>query len=359
MKKKIAILTQPLGMNYGGILQNYALQKILEKMGHDPITINRWTNHNVSPLRVALYYFKIENTVYRKTFNFLKKHVALTGKIDSDQKIITHFRDFKYDAVIVGSDQTWRPKMSPNIYNYFLDFLQGKDSSNIKKIAYATSFGTSDWEFTVEQTNKIKVLIKQFDSISVRENTGVDLCKEFLGTDVQHVLDPTMLLSSNDYDQIFANKKYPDNKGIFAYVLDRNNENDLIINKISSYFKKDIFRNQAQYSISKKQKSKKYPALETWVKSFSDADFIITDSFHGTVFSILYKKPFVTIVNKNRGAARFYSLLEPLGLQMRLVESEDHVTSVLLNQIIDFKSVSDKLEILKENSLSFLQKSLT
>lgn len=358
MKRKIAILTQPLGMNYGGILQNFALQKVLKNLGHNPVTINRWTNHNVSPLRAALYYFKIENITYKKTFDFLKKHIALTEKIDSDQKIINHFAFSNYDAIIVGSDQTWRPRMSPNIYNYFLDFFEKRNHNHVKKISYATSFGTSDWEFTEPQTEKVKVLVKQFDAVSVREDSGIQLCKEYLDTEAVHVLDPTMLLTRKDYDQLFENKKYPNNEGIFAYVLDQKNENDIIINKISSYFKKEVFRNQAKHTYSTTERSRKYPALETWIKSFSDADFIITDSFHGTVFSILYKKPFLTIVNSSRGAARFFSLLKPLGLEHRLIQTNEEVKPELLNEIIDYNSVEGKLEVLKKKSLSFLKEAL-
>lgn len=355
-KKAIAILTQPLGMNYGGILQNYALQKTLQKLGHKPVTVNRLLNHNVSSLRAALYYFKIENTIYKKTFNFLKKYISLTRKIDSNQKIIDHFATTKYDAIIVGSDQTWRPKMSPNIYNYFLDFLPA--NTKMKKISYASSFGTSKWEFSEDQTATIKPLISRFDAISVREKSGVELCKQYLDADATHVLDPTMLLYKEDYDKLFSNKGYLENRGIFAYVLDKKSETDVVLQKISGYFNKDVFRNQSKTTYSN-EKSKKFPAVETWVKSFDDADFIVTDSFHGTVFSIIYQKRFISIINKDRGAARFYSLLEPLGLSHRLVETADEVNFELLNEVIDYKLVEKKLNVLREKSLSFLQDALT
>ena len=115
-------------------------------------------------------------------------------------KIINKFIKGKYDYVVIGSDQTWRPSISADIYNFFLDFLQ--DENQIKKIAYATSFGTDQWEFSEEQEKRCKQLVKQFDAVSVREESGISLCQQFLDVDAEHVLDPTLLLKQEDYLKI-------------------------------------------------------------------------------------------------------------------------------------------------------------
>src|SRR5690606_7594300 len=157
MKKKIAILTQPLGSNYGGIIQNYALQKVLKDLGHEPITINRkgseWTKAiklwrrlknliNIHVLNKNRLTPSDLEKITEHTQKFINENIQLSPLIENTTDLKKHFNKNDFDAVIVGSDQTWRPKYSPNIYNYYLDFL--KDNNQIKKLAYASSFGTAE-----------------------------------------------------------------------------------------------------------------------------------------------------------------------------------------------------------------------
>src|SRR5690606_19965537 len=128
---------------------------------------------------------------FRNTYSFIARHIVLSDKVASDLQLREHFRNNRYDAVIVGSDQTWRPRYSPNIYNYFLDFLRDE---NVRRIAYASSFGTDKWEYNDKQTDRCSKLAKEFDMISVREKSGVDLCIRHLGVEALAVLDPTLLL---------------------------------------------------------------------------------------------------------------------------------------------------------------------
>lgn len=361
MKKKIAILTQPLGVNYGGIIQNYALQTVLKKMGYDPITINRWNNLNHSWFKKNKYYFKIHNIFYRGNFNFLKNHIKLTQKLDSDAKFYKHFEKNKYDAYVVGSDQTWRPKYSPNIKNYFLDFLKDKKDDVSKKIAYASSFGTSDWEYTGEQAKMATEMIKQFDAVSVREDAAVQLVENHLDYKAELVVDPTMLLSPADYRQLYKNSNLPKREGAFVYVLDTANGKNEIIQKIAGFLNLHTFRNQPPAPVSGKKESIKnrtYPPMETWVKAFDDAEFVVTDSFHGTVFSILYNKPFIAIVNKSRGSSRFISLLKQFGLENRLINDISDLSDALLLEKIDFSVVNQNLEVLRDSSHQFLKNNL-
>ncbi|WP_373707497.1 polysaccharide pyruvyl transferase family protein [Kaistella sp.] len=380
MKKKIAILTQPLGKNYGGIIQNYALQIVLKKMGFDPITINRQKNKEYSKLRLLLFDIKMKRLrrakplsefpkfltaqermdVYQNNFKFIKEHIRLTESLDSDNKFYRFFTKNSFDAYIVGSDQTWRPRYSPNIYHYFLDFLYHKPTTS-KKIAYASSFGTSDWEYNTQETETVKMLVQQFDAVSVREDSGVDLCKNYLDINSEHVLDPTLLLSVEEYRQLYSNKNLPKGNGVFLYILDSSADKKSIIDKVSDFFNDKVYYIFPKLNFASKNKlfeSMQYPSAERWLKSFDDAEFVVTDSFHGTVFSIIYEKPFVTIPNKKRGKARFVSLLRPLGLEHRLIESLQDLNPTLLEENIDFSLVKSRLDVMKEHSVNFLKNNL-
>lgn len=380
MKKKIAILTQPLGRNYGGIIQNYALQMVLKKMGFDPVTINRHKNREFSKLKIYLFNLKMKRLrlskplndypkflttteridIYQENFSFINQHLELTERLDSNSKFYRFFEKKQYDAFIVGSDQTWRPKYSPNIYQYFLDFLYEKNTAP-RKIAYASSFGTSEWEFTEEQTITVKKLVKQFDAVSVREDSGVVLCKNYLDIEAEHVLDPTLLLAADDYRKLYDSKSLPKGSGIFSYILDNNAEKNAVIGKIADFYGEKVFNIFPQAAYDSKPimfQTMRYSSPAVWLKSFDDADFVITDSFHGTVFAILYSKPFIVISNHKRGSVRFTSLLRPLELEHRLLQSSDEITLELLEEKIDFARVTTRLDILREQSLNFLRNAL-
>lgn len=372
MKKKIAILTLPLGHNYGGIIQNYALQKTLKNLGSDVVTINRNYNNSHSNFRILLGKYKGQflsnflsknifphwknKILYKSTFEFIRKNIYLSEEIDSNEKMFRFTQKHQFDAYVVGSDQTWRPQYSPNIYEYYLNFLDSKKET--KKIAYASSFGTAEWEYTKEQTQKCKALIQQFTAVSVREDSGVDLCENYLEVSALHVLDPTLLLNADDYSLLINKAKENKEKTLFTYVLDNANEIQNVIEDISKTLNLKHTSNQAStFNISKKRKTEDYimPPLESWLQGFRDSEFVITDSFHGTVFSIINQKPFISLVNSARGAARFESLLSKLGLENRLVYDIDHFDQDLLIKEIDYIKVFEKLENLKKESLEFLK----
>ena len=373
MKKKIAILTQPLGHNYGGIIQNYALQKVLKDMGHQPETINRVGNRHTSKIRPILS--KAKQFIYKhllgkniltkkdrerisnNNVKFLNKYINRSRLINTDKDLAEYFKNKNFDAVIVGSDQTWRPKYSPNIYNYYLDFLE--DNDQIIKLAYASSFGTAEWEYTDEQTQICKELAKKFDAISVREATGVDLCREKLGVEAVHLVDPTLLLTADDYNVLINKPK--ENKELFTYVLDESKDKQDFIQLIGKQLNLKQHSSQARkFDPGIRRSFNEYimPPLEDWLQGFRDAKFVITDSFHGTVFSIINQKPFLAIVNKERGASRFESLLSKLGLEERLVYDTTTMEESLLDKQIDYIQVNQQLEKLRKQAFNFLKDNL-
>lgn len=374
-KQKIAILTQPLGHNYGGIIQNYALQKVLKELGHETTTINRDYDNPHSEIKVLVS--KIKTWLFRHVLQpknpmyfdpnkisaynqqFLAKNINLSPEINSTEALKTYFEKEHFTAVVVGSDQVWRPKYSPNIFNFYLDFLA--NDTNPRKLAYAASFGTEEWEYSESETKKCSELAQQFDAISVREDSGINLCKEHLNRkDAVLVLDPTLLLNAEDYSQLINQPKKE--IGLFTYVLDETPEKLSLINSCANNLNLRISRNQSLYTKSnpKSKNIEDYvkPPLEGWLQGFRDAEFVITDSFHGTVFSILNKTPFLSLVNKERGASRFESILGKLGLQDRLIYDVNNFDESKLKSDINFDAVHLKLNVLKSESINFLKSHL-
>jgi len=376
MKNKIAILTLPLGHNYGGIIQNYALQKLLSNMGHDVVTINRRADNPHSKIKILAskyksYFFRCflqsknpkyldYNKVFEHNLRFLKEHVNLSPAVESTVSLADYFKKEKFNVVIVGSDQIWRPKYSPDIFfNFYLDFLQKETS--IRKVAYAASFGTEEWEYTEEQTKACSELIQQFNAVSVREDSGVQLCGDFLNRkEAIQVLDPTLLLEAEDYSQLIGQREKKN--GLFTYVLDDSEGiNDFIAN-CSKYLNLEVYTNQAKNNTNtfKSNNVEDYfmPPLEGWLQGFRDADFVITDSFHGTLFSIINQKPFLSLVNMDRGASRFESILKQLGLEDRLVYNVEKFDKSKLEEEIDYVAVKLKLNRLKDDSLNFIKNNI-
>ncbi|MDF2476030.1 MAG: polysaccharide pyruvyl transferase [Sphingobacterium sp.] len=376
--KKVAILTQPLGKNYGGIIQNFALQKVLKNEGYLPVTVRR---DNYEKFSLRLFLSSVKNKTYnqllgkkRKEFkrreldliyskmeDFIQKNINITERIFNTDGLSNHFHSQNYSAVIVGSDQTWRPKYSPNILNYYLDFI--KSNNLITKISYASSFGTDEWEYNDREKNECTELIKLFDAVSVREDSGMDLCLKHFGMKAQLVLDPTLLLERSEYLDVFKSL-IEKRAGLFTYVLDKSSIKNDFIEQVSQKLGLSIFSNQPKKSINDVSNFHSlddyiFPSVEDWLSSFHNAEFVITDSFHGTVFSIIFNKPFISIVNSERGASRFLSLLKLFSLEDRLVSSIDLFDFEKLNDPIDYEVINKKLEDLRNNSKQFLKLALT
>ena len=375
---RIGILTLPLHTNYGGILQAYALQTVLERMGHEVVVFD-------TPNKVALPpLWKLPLSLGKRV---LKKMLGKGGRVFCEhyqnktrpviakniqpfvdkyihRKVIRSFVKLdskEYDAIVVGSDQVWRCIYFPCLWlgqqmeNAYLSFAQNWD---IKKIAYAASFGTDNWEYNDEHTLNCKHLLQMFDFVSVREATGVNICKQYFNVDAEHVLDPTMLLSAQDYKTLFQERQTPLSKGtLLNYVLDETDEIENLIKKLSSEKKMIPFavNNPYEEDESKPLNQRIKPSVETWLRGFYDADFVITDSFHACVFSIIFKKQFIVVGNKKRGMARFESLLKMFGLEERLVDEKVDINTL---RPIDYDKVFNLYGQLKEKSLHFLSENL-
>ena len=376
---KIGIITQPLGCNYGGLLQNYALQQILRKLGHDVYTINRRTCDIytcrwdvILRWQLKRYIKKLlgrEYSLTRKEYNFIKQNctnfveenIQATKRFNNNKGLKSIIDKHGFNAYIVGSDQVWRPMYSENIYNDFLDFCQNEP--NIKRLAYAASFGVSEWEFNIEQTKECSRLAKLFDAISIREDSGIALCKEHLEVDAIHVLDPTLLLEKEDYIKLVEKAGEPVSNGnVFCYILDNN---ETIKNGIQ-YIEQTLSLNSFQVKAKNEKWALKrgedindhiIPSPTKWLRAFMDAKMVFTDSFHGCVFSIIFNKPFWVIGNEVRGNARFDSLLRMFNLESRRISIDD-IKDIDFTTPIDWEKVNETKKEWQIRSIKFINDNL-
>lgn len=348
---KIGILTLPLHTNYGGIIQAYAMQTVLEQLGHEAeqlVTKFRklpWFE-NQSEEEIGL--------ICSKTDRFIDKY------IHGDSWDIPKDNAKGYEAIVVGSDQVWSPFFSNimlgGIRNSFLDFAKDWD---IRRVAYSASFGQDSWNATEEETADCRKLAARFNAVGVREESGVTLCRDHFGVAAKHVLDPTMLLRREDYNALIeAADTQPVSSGtLMNYVLDKTEEKKELVSAIErAYGLTTMATNSRVEDASAPIEERIQPPLEQWLKSFRDAEMVVTDSFHATVFSIIFGKRFIITGNPFRGMARITSLLGMLGLEDHFVMNASQLDSRSDYSIPG--TAFERLEALREDSLSFLKKAL-
>ena len=373
---KIGILTLPLHTNYGGVLQAFALQMVLRNMGYQSEVINFvypfwptlkqkifkvisfllgrkviWGYAKKYPLKMAPAEINIKL--------FINKYMSLSEGVRSYAKMKKIAK--KYDAFIVGSDQVWRPKYAQYLDLFFVTFLNKADSR--KRIAYAASLGTEQKEYSAKQRAKCGKLIECFQGVSVREKDAVEILTKDYQWNVSPsvVLDPTLLLDSSVYKKIIDCDELKESKkgGVFYYFLDNNDEKKELLKFVCS------LKNGTPYTVYQKEPNffddvvNPLPAVESWLRGFFSSDFIVTDSFHGCVFSIIFNKPFIVLGNKNRCISRFKTLLENFGLENRMLFSFDKtVAQSICADPINWNFVNQQRILLSKKSIDFLRKNL-
>lgn len=364
---KIGIITMPLCANYGGTLQNWALQQVLKQMGHEPITlrfpvmyqgmslIHYWTR--VFPIQAARYIYhrlKGKQDEMPITIGTWKKSVKGMERFVNEHINVTEYlpnlnmddvRRYGVEAIIVGSDQIWRPVMYDAVKYYFLGFT---GNSDILRIAYAPSVALEEWPFKPEVTTQLKGLIKKFSAISVREKSSVRLVKDNLGVDAQWVLDPTMLLKMDDYLELCKDEPKCSEPFVFAYILDMTDEK----REMAELTARRLGCNVRWLTAGK---VKAEDTIEKWLSCIRDALYIITDSYHGTAFSLIFQKEFYCFYNTYRGNARMDTLKEIRGLDDRFV---NRVVDSVGERIL-YSDVEDSIDMMRKSSLEFLDSKLS
>ena len=382
MSRDVLITTLPLHLNYGGILQAYALQRVVRDLGFRPVTDTssplplrrrlrrrlwivrrrvrmslparldwgwRAAREATAPQRVFI-------TTHIKTRSFLELAYTRRGK----SRLARRFRTF-----VVGSDQVWRAAYA-DIPAQFLDVIEFADGDQPRRISFAASFGVDDIaEYSDVDRARAAELIQRFDAISVRETSGVRICREEFGMRAERHVDPTMLLTADHYRELVSRSPIapsPAAGRLLVYRLDANEHVRRIERELGerlglsalellppgppSY--REYAANPAGYTM---------PSIEQWLACFASADFVVTDSYHGCVFSILFNRPFVVYANVKRGASRFDTLLEIFGLRHHFVSSasagiDDRVFAP------DWTAVNRVLDAERARALSYLTANL-
>ncbi|WP_062762378.1 polysaccharide pyruvyl transferase family protein [Falsirhodobacter sp. alg1] len=370
--KQIGIMTLPMNRNYGGNLQAFALMKTLRGLGHRPVLLNR-RNSKAEPSKtpedlaldaaIPLYSSNIGLGKNVPNRVFVEEHMTpISRQFYSSFAMNRHIDRYELDAVIVGSDQVWRPKYSRDILSdFFLNFLEGTKRP-VKRISYAASFGSEHDEYSRSEKAMATPLLQSFDAVAVREDCAVDMCREMFGVEAQHVLDPTMLLTRDDYAELLSEEqRTAAGNHLLTYVLDATPDKLDVINRISETLSIDpVTTSGLPFESADPLKSKGGDkSVEGWLAAFRNAAYVVTDSFHGVAFSIIFNRPFVAYGNAERGLARFKSLLKAVGLEDRIVVKSDEVDVDRLLLPIDWPAVNQRLAALREKSVRFLVDALS
>lgn len=364
---RIGILTHPFEKNYGGIIQNWALQQTLRKMGYDPTTVKwkfylpSWKEYlsfrTLHHTAWAIYHlfkaprvdfpksplWKDKNTIGLQ--KFIKNNIKTTRIV---YKInVSKFIKANFDILIVGSDQVWRPIYINPIEMMFFPF---KKREGQKKIAFSASFGTDKWEFSKEQTKLCKELLSDFDAVSVREKSGIDLCKQYLNyPNAVWTLDPTLMIDRCEYENLCSDIPRETEGYIFEYILDETEDTKSLCQK--AYNKLGLNRKRLSVDTMVSPQN----TIEDWLSSFRDSKYVITDSFHGVVFCLIFHKPFAVFYNQSRGNARFDSLIELFpAIKDRII-----INNELPCKPIDWDHIDRTLKSSRQKTEQFLLTALT
>ena len=361
---KIGILTWLHNGNYGSILQAYALQKALRNQGYQtenidyaPSTVKKVENLIKNKNSLKLFLEKWDDYCAKKVAgsprelsekqkkfeDFRENYINITRRYSSPKEVATI--DGEYDAYICGSDQIWSPVLLNPVF--YFDFL----SDTERKIAYACSFGVSS--IKGKKATKITNYLNRFDYISVRESSGCEIVKNLIGKVVPVMPDPTLLLQRTDWDKV-SKYNLNLNKYIFCYFLSWNEDYWKYVENVSQQLGYQIvIVPSVKQTYQVDAKILKNIGPEEWVGLVKNASYVITDSFHGTVFSIIYNKPFTVLKrfsddNPRSQNSRIYTLLEHYNLTNRLGINTD------IFNLQEYTKVNSQVEYDRRYALEWL-----
>ncbi|MBP5345490.1 MAG: polysaccharide pyruvyl transferase family protein [Bacteroidales bacterium] len=384
---KILLVNFDKCYNHGGVLQGWALQQFLQSLGHQveraqvplPGKSPHITLHLCLTIckRLVKKYILGDRTInvrvefWENDIQYIP-HQSIIKFIQSHLKTVTvrsmsELSGSSYDAVIVGSDQVWRrrytcgEKLLTNKTACDNAFLAFAADWNCRRIAYAASIGVDYWEYTEEETKVFKQLVQNFDAISVREDSAVNLLHQYLNSElkVEHVLDPTLLIDRQMYIDLMREKNVKSHQGeLLLYLLDPSEEKDKVVDCVRKQKRLKTFcvNNPKYYNKQLPPQERIQPGIHEWLSGFKDAGMVITDSFHACVFSIIFEKPFFVILNDVRGATRIISLLKIFNLTNRIVHSVEEISSI--KETINWEDVRKIQSLWREKSILYLKEAL-
>lgn len=360
-KKKIGIITFHRSYNYGSALQAYALEKLLRSQGYDAKIIDfimPWDFEQYRLFRTKIYLkspksfmadivFFFRNYKRKKAFEtFVQKNMVLTDRQYTDVSQMKELND-EFDAFICGSDQIWNFDCTNGIEPaYFLEFA----NSDKIKISYAPSI--AQLQFNVEISAKLRSYLSSFNAISVREGGTIPTIRAVAPQNIKVTVDPTILLDQSDYLSLV--KPGDSISYVFVYMLEENRELLEYARRVAEmYSLHTIYLTKKTRRIFKNAKNVYGASPNEFLGYINGAKYIITNSFHATVFSILFEKQFCTF-RTEKSYIRMVELLNMVGLDDRIYSEK-----FILDKEINFHSAKEKLTILRMDSLRFLQKALS
>lgn len=367
---KIDVITMHNVKNYGSVLQTYATQRILEKLNCEVEVIDYYRKDQVEANLVdnRINSSKIfSKNVFTKfigrmlltdsikkqcsKFNkFLQKNINLTAlKYYSNEELKQNLPEA--DIYCTGSDQVWNSEWNKGIEKaFYLDFVP----ENKTRISYASSFGKTQLDENEKEITK--ELLSKYKYLSVREESAKKIINGLGIEQVEHVLDPTLMLNMKEWEKLKVNIKEKE-KYILVYQLNTNNPKfDKYVKDLSKKKKMPAIRvSNVGYQRLKYGKFINCPSIEEFLSYFINAEYIVTDSFHATAFAINFNKKFVCIF-PDKFSTRLQSILDLINLQERKVVDFDELN--LIDKNIDYRKVNKIIENERNKSFDFLKKAV-
>ena len=370
MKLNVGVLTMHRVINFGSVLQAYATQVAIERLGHN-CTLIDYIYPNSLHIKSKVNIFRIYTSFVNLLHGFpnRKQKQGINTFIKTNIKLTSSNYDYDglkqqpplFDKYVVGSDQTWNTTCTRGDDSFLLNFTDSPE-----KIAYASCAARAHIEPCYEPL--FRECLNKFKSISVRDNSTKALVKSLTGQEVPIVLDPTLLLHSSEWNNIAKQSDLRENvkgKYILVYILSYAYDPYPYINSVISQVVKEIglplvvIRYSMRYSLNVKVAHNYYEGIspEDFVWLFANASFVITTSFHGTAFAINYNKPFYTIYNPLIQDDRIYSLLKMLGCESSGIPNKGEIPQHYAG-VSDYTSVISRLDEERLKSEDYLIKSL-
>lgn len=334
--------------NYGSELTYFALYNVIQEMGFNPIFIERplgapWHSENYPLLFRQNPYMPYE--ICPPSYN--KNDMRRLNNICS--------------TFVVGSDQMWHQNLNRDFGDTcFLDFID----SNKKIISYATSFGREYWTGSESERGEIAYYLKRFNSISVREQSGIDLCRDLFGVSAEWALDPVLLCPKEKFEHLTENGRTLNSVPfVGAYILDVSPEKEEALRNVADRLELPLeiitdakTPSFEQWSLPVRQDA----SVEDWLRMFRDADFIVTDSFHGMCLCLVFEKPFVAILNQGRGAARFLDYARIFNLEGHIVSTAKNIlTCPTIFDLLDYSTITKNIKNAAQASQKWLYQAIT
>lgn len=395
--KRVGIVTFYLKDNYGGALQAYATCEICRSLGLEPLLVRSPFEgyYSLDPAKEIplsqLFGLYIRHQLLhsgrtaslllrlKKALIKLRTPQAQTLQRNNDGIAAHLFKRFadrhlptiistedqqaiaSCDCFIVGSDQVWRRRYLRNEYHvlhYLLDFAN--DDQRAASIAYAASFGSDHWEGCGLMRQPAADLLHQFKAVSVRENSGIAAAKEAWGVDAVRMPDPTLVVDAKAYDKLIDSEKtsLPPKPYLASYILDASESSLRVARALADELK--LYEQPLMPTARTGNRDDLiFKSVPQWLRYMRDCQAVVTDSFHGCVFALIFNKPLLCLGNTARGSARFDTLFETFGLKERLlVDGDPTKARDLMQQPMDWERINTLIHGEQQRGLNFLRDNL-